>query len=250
MTKITSELRQIASEKTRVSMLRFYKTGNGDYAEADRFLGVSMPDIRKIAQRHADADWQTVTRLMHSAWHEERMCALVILGNRMKRLKRQKSPILSGFLSEKEAKTAREIADFYLANTSFINNWDLVDNSAPQILGTFLLNQPRDVLFRLAESTDLWENRIAIVATLAFVRAGDLDDTFAIAARLLHHPHDLMHKANGWLLREAGKHDRNRLIAFIEAHPDMPRTTLRYAIERFPKAERAFWLTKTKQSIS
>jgi len=104
MTKITSELRQIASEKTRVSMLRFYKTGNGDYAEADRFLGVSMPDIRKIAQRHADADWQTVTRLMHSAWHEERMCALVILGNRMKRLKRQKYADFIGIFIRKRSK--------------------------------------------------------------------------------------------------------------------------------------------------
>lgn len=140
---------------------------------------------------------------------------------------------------------SREVFDFYLSMTARINNWDLVDLSAPQIVGGYLLDKPRDILYRLAESPLLWDNRIAMVATAAFIRRGDLEDTYQLAVKMMGHPHDLMHKAIGWMLREAGKKDAERLYDFVEAHRrEMPRTLLRYAIEKFDQPTRQWLMRK------
>lgn len=148
-------------------------------------------------------------------------------------------------MKKADADSAKDIVETYLASTARINNWDLVDLSASYIVGAYLLDKPRDLLYRLASSPLLWDNRIAMVSTYAFIKKGDLDDTFALALRLISHPHELMHKAVGWMLREAGKRDMARLSAFVDAHwHEMPRTMLRYAIEKYPEAERKAVLSR------
>ena len=183
-----------------------------------------MPLTRGVAKSHKAAGLDTVAGLLDSEWHEARLCALLILVEKMKRA---------------GATEAKEIFDMYLSNTAHINNWDLVDLSAPQIVGAYLIDKPRGVLYSLADSPLLWDNRIAVVSTYAFIKNNDLDDTFRLAALLLGHKHELMHKAVGWMLREAGKRDTARLRAFVDGHwHEMPRTMLRYAIEKYPENER------------
>jgi len=201
-------------------MLRFFRTGRGDYGEGDRFLGLRVPDVRKIAREFRSLSLADIRALLASKWHEERLLALVILVNQF----------AEGKNSERE-----QICRLYLASTDRINNWDLVDVSAPQIVGAFLAERDRRPLYRLAKSKKLWDRRIAIIATQQFIRRGELDDTFAIAKILIADAHDLIHKATGWMLREAGKRDRGRLERFLdEFASSMPRTMLRYAIERLP----------------
>ena len=179
---------------------------------------------RSVARKHKDVSLATAEALLLSEWHEARLCALLIMAEKMKRAK---------------ADEAELIYKTYLANTHRINNWDLVDLSAPQVVGKYLDDKPRDILYELASSPLLWDNRIAIVSTFAFIKKGYLDDTFALALRLIGHKHDLMHKAVGWMLREAGKRDLARLRRFVYEHVhEMPRTMLRYAIEKFPEDER------------
>lgn len=203
---------------------RFFKTGEGEYGHGDKFLGIKVPATRSVARRHKTADNDTLRRLMQSEWHEIRLCALLIMVEKMKKA---------------DDGARRELTDMYLSVTDRINNWDLVDLSAPHIVGTYLLDKPRDLLYTLAGSPLLWDNRIAMVATYAFIKQGDLDDTYDLALRFISHPHELMHKATGWMLREAGKRDMGRLRAFVmEHHAQMPRTMLRYAIEKFPEDER------------
>ena len=222
--EITAGLAALGSEEKRRVLSRFFKTGRGQYGEGDRFLGIPVPLTRGVARRYKDAPLGTAVSLLQSEWHEARLCALLIMVEKMRRA---------------GAAGAREIADTYLANTARVNNWDLVDLSASYILGTYLLDKPRGILYRLADSPLLWDNRIAIVATHAFIKKGDLGDTYRLALRLTGHPHELMHKAVGWMLREAGKRDMPRLRAFIDAHwAEMPRTMLRYAIEKYPGEER------------
>ncbi len=165
--------------------------------------------------------------MLESPWHEVRLCALIIL-----------------ILQSKKG-VSDDVFSFYLSHTHRINNWDLVDLSAPQIVGSYLMGRPRDVLYRLADSTSLWENRIAMVSTLYFIRKGDLEDAYALAFRMMKHPHDLMHKAVGWMLREAGKIDMERLFQFVDSHRnEMPRTMLRYAIEKFDMPTRTYLMKK------
>lgn len=222
--EITAALAALSNEEKRRVLSGFFKTGKGQYGEGDRFLGIPVPLTRGVARRYKDAPLSTAVSLLQSEWHEARLCALLIMAEKMKKA---------------GADEAQEIVGTYLANTARINNWDLVDLSASYILGTYLLDKPRDILYRLADSSLLWDNRIAIVSTYAFIRRGDLDDTFSLALRLLAHPHELMHKAVGWMLREAGKRDMPRLRAFVDAHwAEMPRTMLRYAIEKYPEEER------------
>lgn len=227
---IMAELRSLGNEEKRRVLSGFFKTGKGEYGEGDMFFGIPVPLTRGVAKRHKTADMATVNALLASEWHEARLCALLILVEKMKKA---------------DADSAKDIVETYLASTARINNWDLVDLSASYIVGAYLLDKPRDLLYRLASSPLLWDNRIAMVSTYAFIKRGDLDDTFALALRLISHPHELMHKAVGWMLREAGKRDMARLSAFVDAHwHEMPRTMLRYAIEKYPEAERKAVLSR------
>lgn len=208
---------------------RFFKTGPGQYAEGDVFLGLSTPQMTAIARQGRDLSLAEVEKLLDDPAHEARSCALCILVERYKKA---------------DEDTRRTIVDFYLGHTARINNWDLVDASAC-ILGQWLLDKDRDILYRLADSSNLWEQRLAVVSTLTLIKRGDFTDILALAEKLQGHPHDLMHKALGWMLREVGKKDKAVLEAFLDRFiTTLPRTTLRYAIERFSEAERKAWLKK------
>ena len=220
-TKIHDALVARSDKEKKIVLPRFFKTGKGQYGEGDMFLGVTVPNIREVAKEFKDVNFNVIEELIHSPWHEMRMCALLILVNN----------------SQKEV--TKDTFDFYLSHTRYINNWDLVDLSAPQIIGKYLLNKDRDILYKLAESDLLWDNRIAIVSTLTFIRNNDLDDTYKLSLKMMHHRHDLMHKSIGWMLREAGKRDTKRLYDFVQEHKAiMPRTMLRYSIEKFDKETR------------
>ena len=210
--------------------MRFFKTGPGDYGEGDRFLGVVVPHIRKIVKRHRDASEKEVLKLLHSKYHEERLTALLILVEQFKR----------GDESRKKA-----IYDLYLGNTSFINNWDLVDLTAQHIVGEYLFGKDISVLTRLAHSKNLWERRIAMLSTYYFIRHSDSEATLRIAGLLLRDSHDLIHKAVGWMLREVGKRcSMESECRFLDAYAGvMPRTMLRYAVERFPKDLRSRYMS-------
>lgn len=227
---ITNELQTLGSTEKAAHLSRFFKTGKGQYGENDRFLGVTVPETRRVAKAHAGVDMADLQQLIQSEWHEVRLCALFILTIQF---------------NKGDEPTRTELVDFYLSNTQHINNWDLVDLAAWETIGTYLLDKPRNLLYRLAESPLLWDNRIAMVSTYAFIRQGQLDDTFALAKKMMGHKHDLMHKAIGWMLREAGKRDENRLIDFVENHRlVMPRTMLRYAIEKLSATKRKHLMRK------
>jgi 3-methyladenine DNA glycosylase AlkD len=207
---------------------RFFKTGPGEYGEGDVFIGVKVPGVRAVCRECRGVPLDVVLELLRSRVHEERSLALLML---VDAFERGADPV------------RKQIYDLYLANTRYINNWDLVDASAPQIVGGWLAARSRAPLKRLARSSSLWERRIAIVATFAFIRRGETEETFRIAEILLADRHDLIHKAVGWMLREVGKRDAARLRQFLARHyAAMPRTMLRYAIERFPEAERKRYL--------
>ncbi len=209
--------------------MRFFKTGPGDYGDGDRFLGVVVPNIRKIVRAHRDAAEKEVLSILHSAFHEERLTALLILVEQYKR----------GDDSRKKA-----IYDLYLANTFCINNWDLVDLTAQHIVGDYVYGKDLPVLTRLAVSKSLWERRIAILSTFHSIRKGDCREALKIAGLLLHDSHDLIHKAVGWMLREVGNRcSMESECKFLDAHAaEMPRTMLRYAIEKFPERMRKRYL--------
>jgi len=222
--ELKKELAARADPERALNLAWFFKTAKGQYGHGDRFIGITVPVQRQIARRYRHLPLNEIARLLESRIHEHRFTSLEILVNQYE----------SG-----DADTKRAIFDFYLKNTARVNNWDLVDTSAPYIVGDYLLSRRRDVLVRLAKSANLWERRIAIVATQAFIREGDLKDTFAIAALLLGDDNDLIHKATGWMLREAGKRSEPALLDFLRQHYSvMPRTALRYAIERFPESRR------------
>ena len=214
--KIFNALVARSDEEKKIVLPRFFKTGKGQYGEGDKFLGVTVPNIREVAKEYKDVNFDIIKELIHSPWHEMRMCALLILVNNSKK------------------EVTKETFDFYLSQSKHINNWDLVDLSAPQIVGQYLLDKNRDILYRLSESDLLWDNRIAIVSTLTFIRNNDLNDTYKLSLKMMKHQHDLMHKSIGWMLREAGKRDEKRLYDFVMEHKSiMPRTMLRYSIEKF-----------------
>jgi 3-methyladenine DNA glycosylase AlkD len=223
---IQERIRALGSESGAQLVRRFFKTGPGDYGEGDRFLGVSVPQLRALLPEAGALSEPETVELLRSDWHEERLFALFLLVRR--------------FEGAPEGGEVRErLVTLYLENLAAVNNWDLVDSSAPQILGTWLLGRDRAVLDALATSAVLWERRIAVVSTLAFIREGDAEWTFRLVGRLLMDPHDLMHKACGWMLREAYKKEALPVLDFIEKHGErMPRTMLRYALERLPEAER------------
>jgi 3-methyladenine DNA glycosylase AlkD len=227
---IREEMEAVAdSEKARL-LARFFKTGKGEYGEGDTFLGIMVPGQRRIAKRYAALPLSGIRALLSSRFHEHRLVALFILTARFRNA------------DETERQT---VFDFYLSQTKHINNWDLVDLSAGYILGGHLLDKDRSVLYRLARSRNLWERRMAIIATSAFIRNGEFDDTLRIAEILLADAHDLIHKAVGWMLREVGKRDLKTEETFLRKHyRTMPRTMLRYAIERFEEKKRKAYLKK------
>ena len=208
----------------------FFKTGKGQYGEGDRFIGCTVPETRSVAKASRDASFTEIEKLLNDEMHECRLCALAIL--------------VEQFKKAGEAKR-KEIFDFYLAHTRSINNWDLVDLSCYHIVGAWLLDKDRSVLYTLAESGTLWEERIAVVSTMAFIRKNDFNDILRLSEKFLSHKHDLMHKACGWMLREAGKRDENVLLGFLDKHTtNMPRTMLRYAIEKLSPEQRMHYMKK------
>jgi 3-methyladenine DNA glycosylase AlkD len=225
---IRARLRSHAVPANVAILQRFFKTGPGEYGEGDRFIGVKVPSLRSVCGECRGASFDVVLELLHSKIHEERLLALLIL--------------VDVFQRGDEA-TRKRVYELYLANTAFINNWDLVDASAGQIVGGWLHSRSHAPLLRLAKSCSLWERRIAIVATYDFIKRGEFDDTFRISDLLLKDEHDLIHKAVGWMLREVGKRDGAALRAFLASrYETMPRTMLRYAIEKFGEAERRRYL--------
>ncbi|MDQ3835449.1 MAG: DNA alkylation repair protein [Thermoproteota archaeon] len=239
---VKKELKSVSDPVKAAILRRFFKTGPGQYGEGDLFVGVMIPQSRRVAKKFSHLQLEEVRTLLYSRVHEERLVALLIL------VWRYNSS--SNSIKEKE-----EIVKFYLDNIKQVNNWDLVDMSAPYILGAHLLvdNNKADrtqrlLLYRLAKSENIWERRIAIVSTYYFIRNGDFSDTLKIAEMLLHDRHDLIHKAVGWMLREVGKRDAAAEKAFLEKYWGiMPRTMLRYAIERLPEDERHLY--KKSRSI-
>lgn len=225
---VRMKLRSLGSPERAEMSKRYFKTGPGQYGEGDIFYGSSAAELRGLAKQYQALAEAQLLKLLRSPFHEERAVALLILVRRF---------------AKADAAERKHIYDLYLAHTAFINNWDLVDVSAPHVVGAYLFDKSRKPLYRLARSRSLWERRISIVATAYFIRQHDFGDTLAIAERLLTDKEDLMHKAVGWMLREVGKRDGDAARRFLVAHyPRLPRTTLRYAIERFPEAERQAYL--------
>ena len=227
---ITNKLQALSDAEKREIFPKFFKAGKGEYGEGDHFLGVTVPNIRAIAKLHKDISIEEIRELLQSEWHEVRLCALIIMVEKSKK---------------KDEALRKELFNLYLSQTKRINNWDLVDLSCRFIIGEYLLDKSRDILYQLAQSPLLWDNRIAIVSTYAFIRKEQLEDTYALSDLMMQHPHDLMHKAIGWMLREAGKRDPERLYDYVMSHrADMPRTMLRYAIEKFSPKERAILMKR------
>ncbi len=229
LNSIKSEIRTHADKQRAHLMQRFFKTGKGEYGHGDVFLGLSVPQQRKIAKRHYDMPLSQIVKLLRGKIHEERFTALVLMVSKYQKAGHD----------EQDA-----IAKTYLANAKWINNWDLVDTSAPQIIGHWSHERAyADKLYALAKSKDLWERRIAVLATFHFIRQNDYKPTLKICTLLLNDKHDLMHKACGWMLREVGKRSKPNLIAFLDRHATrMPRTMLRYAIEKLPEPARQAYL--------
>lgn len=222
--EIRKKLHSLGDKEKAKVQKRFFKTGPGEYGEGDRFLGIKVPELRKLARTYQRVGYEAVRGLVKSPIHEERFLALLIL-------------ILK--YSKGDEPEKKRIYDFYLNHTRWVNNWDLVDASAEHIVGAFLKHKDKAPLQRLARSDLIWERRIAIVATFHFIKKNAFSETLKIAEMLLFDEEDLIHKAVGWMLREVGKRDLETEEAFLKAHyKTMPRTMLRYAIERFPEPKR------------
>jgi 3-methyladenine DNA glycosylase AlkD len=237
--KVLIALKSQSSARHAFEQQRFYKTASGEYGEGDVFLGISVPKTRKVAGEYRDLTFSEIEKLTKSDFHEVRLCGLIILCNQYKKTK--------------ELSMKKSIFDFYLKQvlSGRVNNWDLVDVSAPTI-GQYLVESknPMPILRKLSKSKDLWERRTAMVFTFAFLRAGELEPTYEIAERLLKDDQDLIHKAVGWMLREMGKRDPALLRAFLRDHSKvMPRTALRYSIEKFSDVERKKWLAQSKAGL-
>jgi len=227
---VKAELKKLSDPEQAMKLQGFFKTGEGEYGEGDIFLGLRVPDQRRIAKQFKDIPLKDVQELLQSGIHEHRLTALFILTEQFNR-------------GDEEAR--KRIVDLYLGNTAHVNNWDLVDCSAHKILGEWLVDKPRDLLYEMAKSESLWERRISMISTFAFIRRGDLSDALALALALIEDGHDLIHKASGWVLREVGKKDQSALEGFLSEHyQHMPRTMLRYALERLPEERRRFYMKK------
>ena len=229
---ILEELHSVADPEKAKFLQRFFKTGKGQYAEGDLLLGISMPTTRDIVKANKGIPLEEIKTLLYSEYHEARMAALLFLAQQ--------------FNKTKDEQEQEIIFDFYIANARQANNWDLVDVTCRDVVGSYLLDkEDRSILYRLAESDNLWEQRIAVVSTWTFIKNKDYADILKLSEKLMNHPHDLMHKAIGWMLREVGKRDKATLVAFLEKHhKQMPRTALRYSIEHFSAEERTYFMRK------
>lgn len=226
LNELKKDLETLAEKEKAAFFPRFFKTGKGQYGEGDKFIGVTVPNQRKIAKKYFKIPLPELQKLLTSPIHEHRLTALLILVDKYQKTDQK-----------------QEIFDFYLQNLSSVNNWDLVDSSAPKIIGAHLLNKPRALLYQWAKSPDLWQKRIAILSTYTFIHQKDYTDTLKIAEILLQDKHDLIHKAVGWMLREIGKLDQPFLEKFLHKwHKNMPRTMLRYAIEKLDTDKRRFFM--------
>ena len=225
---VRTRLRLLADPNTAAILQRFFKTGFGEYGEGDKFLGIKVPQLRKVAQEFKDLKLTDVQKLFHSPNHEERLLAIILLVNRF---------------TTADEKMQERIYQLYLKNTRYINNWDLVDLSAHHIVGAYLFSRAKKPLYDLAVSNDLWKRRIAMLSTFYYIKRFRFQEALKISKILLHDEHDLIHKAVGWMLREIGKRDLNVEENFLKLHyKKMPRTMLRYAVERFPEVKRKKYL--------
>jgi 3-methyladenine DNA glycosylase AlkD len=229
--KILKKLERLKNPKKAKDLTRFFKCGKGEYGEGDIFWGIMVPQQRQVAKKYFQvADFSDIQKLLNSPVHEQRLTGLLILVLQFERA---------------DEKARGVIYNFYLKNTKRINNWDLVDLTAPRIVGGYLLNKDRKILYKLAKSKNLWERRISVLATFMFIREKDFMDAIKIAEILLYDKHDLIHKAVGWMLREIGKRNLKAEERFLQRHYRiMPRTMLRYAIEKFPEGKRRRYLKK------
>lgn len=224
---LQQQIRQKAKPERAEHSQRFFKTGKGEYGEGDVFLGLTVPEQRKIAKENLSASFEELKELLYSEIHEFRLTALFILT----------------YQYEKQPEKRKQIVEFYTAHKEQVNNWDLVDSSAYKILGHYLFDKDRSLLFDYTTHENLWVNRIALISTLYFIKKDDFDDALELIEKSLNHPHDLIHKANGWMLREIGKRNEKVLRNFLNRHvKQMPRTTLRYAIERLDEKSRKEFL--------
>jgi len=236
-TQVVKEIQALSNRGRAHDLQKFFQTAPGQYGEGDIFLGLTVPQVRTVAKEYKAISLDEIDVLVRSKFHEVRLCGLVILTLQYK--------------AAKERKTKKKLFDLYMKamTDGYINNWDLVDVTAP-IIGEYLIDSddPYVLLYTLAKSKSLWQRRVSMVFTFAFIRSGDIEPTFEIAEKMLHDKHDLIHKAAGWALREAGKLNGIALRNFLSAHShEMPRTMLRYSIEKFPERERKKWLQESKR---
>jgi len=230
--KARDEIRALANKEIAQHSLRFFKTAKGEYGYGDSFLGVRAPKIRLIAKKHIDISTTDMKTLIKSKYHEERLLGLIILVNK--------------YSKAKDEEVRNQLYKIYVSSFKYVNNWDLVDVTCSHVIGKHLMDKDRSILYTWAKSEDLWTKRIAIISTHFFIRKNDLQDTFKIAEILLNDEHDLIHKAVGWMLREAGKRDIKKEEIFLKKHyKTMPRTMLRYSIEKFPEPKRQKYLKGT-----
>lgn len=228
--QLKNDLQKLSDSEKKKKLQQYFKTGKGEYGEGDIFLGISVKELRKIARKYRKLSFSEVTDLLHSEIHEHRLVALIILVEKFTK----------GSSDER-----KKVAKLYLNNTKWINNWDLVDISAPKILGEYLWDKPKKILYTLAKSDNIWERRIAILSTFAFIRKDSFASSLDIARILVNDEHDLIHKAVGWMLREIGKRDLATEEEFLLKHyQTMPRTMLRYAIEKFEKKKKEYYMKK------
>jgi len=231
LNQIKKELFRLGDSERAKKLSNYFKTGKGQYGEGDVFLGIPVPQQREVAKRYDNLSLDDVQELLKSEIHEHRFTALLILVSKY---------------GKADSTNKEEIFNFYLKNSCYINNWDLVDLSAPKIVGDYLAHKERSTLFKLAKSSSLWERRIAVLATAAFIRNNDFEDALAIVKLLLFDENDLIHKAVGWMLREIGKRDQELLEKFLDKYKSrMPRTMLRYSIEKFREEKRKYYLNNS-----
>src|SRR3989338_3770086 len=226
--QILKDFEKLKDKKQAANLQRFFKTGKGEYGEGDIFLGIKVPEQRKLAGKYKELDLEILQKLIQSPVHEHRLTALFILIYQFKM-------------------NPKEIFEFYIKNTQYVNNWDLVDLSAPNIVGKYLEDKPRDLLYKFSASENLWERRISVLSCFWFIKNKNFDDALKIAEILLNDKHDLIHKAVGWMLREIGKKNQELEEEFLKKHyKTMPRTMLRYAIEKFSEEKKKFYMKKVK----
>jgi len=237
LSSLKQDLKSLANKEKAILLQRFFKTGKGEYGEGDIFLGIIVPKQRKVAKKYINLSLNDLQVLLNSKIHEERLISLFILVDKYKKAEK-----------ENNEKQKQEIFNFYIKNAKNINNWDLVDLSAPNIVGNYLLkkdDKEKQILYKLAKSDNLWEKRISILATFMFIKNNQFQDSINLAEILLNDKHDLIHKAVGWMLRELGKRNEKLLINFLNKHKkEMPRTMLRYSIEKFSNEKRKFFMQR------